>query len=80
MTAKERRHVRNLELKIEELERHFRISQSSGIDYFRSLYETRLALRQVYECLHEAISILDATMAQDPAFMKLKSQLSTSGR
>jgi hypothetical protein len=71
MTAKEKHHVRKLEIRIEELERHFNIANSAHCNVFRELFETRAALRQSYEALMEAANILGDLMANDPAFMQM---------
>ncbi len=75
MTAKEKRYVRKLEIKVEQLERHFRIAQTSGMDNFRALYDSRLAMRQAYESLMDAARTLEDCMQEDPAFMELQASI-----
>lgn len=70
MTAKEQRQVRRLEVRIEELERHLKISTKSGSDTFLDLYNTRTALRQAHEALAEAMAIIEQCIKDDPAFIQ----------
>lgn len=44
MTAKEKRYVRNLEIKVEQLEQALKRSQQTWADQFTAIYETRTAL------------------------------------
>lgn len=75
MTKKEQREFRNQALKIEELERHFAIANRVGVEYFTALYDTRLALRQVYEDVCASKQTLEVLMGDDPAFMQLKAEI-----
>jgi len=77
MTAKEQRNTRKLEIRVEELERHFKISNDSYIETFTELYQTRTAMRQAYESLMDAESVLRTLMKEDPAFMALKAEITT---
>jgi len=70
MTAKEKRYVRKLEIRIEELERHFKIANDSCTETFTSLYQTRVAMRYAYEALIEAEKVLHENMKEDPAFIQ----------
>lgn len=74
MTKKEERHVRNLEIKVEELERHLKLSQRASIENFTSAYDSRIAMRQAYEALLDAAKILEDCMREDPAFIKEQAQ------
>jgi hypothetical protein len=65
MTAKEKRYVRKLEIRIEELERHFKIANDSNIETFVTLYQTRVAMRHAYEALVEAETALHENMKDD---------------
>lgn len=72
MTKKEQREARNQALKIEELQRHFDIANRVGVEYFTSLYDTRLALRKVYEDVCNSKRTLEVLMGNDLAFMQLR--------
>lgn len=75
MTAKEKRHVRKLEIRIEELERHFKIANNSHAEVFLNLYDTRRAMREAYESLIDAARTLEDLMRNDPAFMQQKAEM-----
>lgn len=75
MTPKEKRYVRKLEIRIEELERHFRFSQDHYLETFHHLFDNRCAMREAYELIFESLTVLQQNMANDPAFMKLRSEL-----
>ena len=63
--------MRALQIRVEELERHIKISQSHYVDTFHALYETRAVLRQVYEANLEGIYAMQRLMQDDPAFMEM---------
>lgn len=68
-SAKDLRLIRKLEIRIEELERHFKISQQHYVDTFHELFETRTAMRQAYEAICEAEKVLREQLQNDPVFM-----------
>ena len=70
MTAKQKREMRRMEIRIEELERHFAIANNFGTENFVSVFNSRVAMRQAYEALLDASDILAAHMRDDPAFME----------
>jgi len=69
MTAKEKRYVRKLEIRIEELERHFKIANDAHTEIFSALYHTRTAMRIAYETILEAADSLQENIKNDPAYM-----------
>lgn len=75
MTAKEKRHVRKLEIRVEELERHFQIANSSSVETFLALFETRAAMRQAYEAVCDAERVLRELMQDDSAFMEMRAKI-----
>lgn len=75
MTKKEQRESKNQALRIEELERHFRISQTQYVDTFTALFDTRLAMRKVYEDVCNSKRTLEVLMGNDPAFMQLRAEI-----
>ena len=58
MTAKEKRYVRKLEIRIEELERHFDILNSHDKSTFMSLFEARCAVSEALETIEYAAECL----------------------
>ena len=75
MNAKEKRHVRKLEIRVEELERYLNIANSSGVETFLTLFETRAAMRQAYEAVCDAERVLRELMQDDPAFMEMRAKI-----
>lgn len=69
MTAKERRYVRNLEIKAEQLEAALSRSQETWRDQFTAIYETRTALLQAFACIEEAAVIIHNAIKEDPQYM-----------
>jgi Mg2+ and Co2+ transporter CorA len=74
MNAKERRHVRNLEIKIEQLEQALNRSQSTWRDQFHEIYESRTALFQAFAAVEEAAVIMHQAIKNDPQFMAEQNQ------
>lgn len=69
MTAKEKRHVRNLEIKIENLELALRKSQQTWVEQFDAVYHTRTALFQAFMAIEEAVVIMHDVIKNDPQYM-----------
>jgi len=69
MTAKEKRYVRNLEIKIEQLEQALRRSQETWRDQFTAIYETRTALLQAFSAIEDAAVIMHDCIKNDPQYM-----------
>lgn len=69
MTAKEKRYVRNLEIKVEQLEAALKRSQSTWMDQFTEIYETRAALLQSFAAIEEAVVIMHGCIKDDPQYM-----------
>ena len=75
MNSKEKRYVRKLEIRCEELDRHFRIANSSSAGTFLTLFETRAAMRQAYEAVCDAERVLRGLMQDDPAFVEMRAKI-----
>lgn len=69
MTAKEKRYVRKLEIKIEQLEAALKQSQEVWQDQFTTIYETRTALLQSFAAIEEAAVIMHDCIKYDPQYM-----------
>ena len=69
MTAKEKRYVRNLEIKIEQLEQALKRSQETWRDQFTAIYETRTALFQAFGAIEEAAVIMHDCIKDDPQYI-----------
>lgn len=68
MNAKEKRYVRNLEIKIEQLEWALKRSTEDWRDQFTAIYETRTALRQSFAAIEEAAVIMHDCIKDDPQY------------
>jgi len=75
MTAKEQRYVRNLEIKIEQLEAALKRSQTTWADQFTAIYETRTALLQSFAAIEEAAVIMHNCIKDDPQYLFEKKRL-----
>ena len=75
MTAKEKRYVRNLEIKVEQLEAALKRSQSTWADQFTAIYETRTALLQSFAAIEEAAVIMHNCIKDDPQYLCEKKRL-----
>lgn len=75
MTAKEQRYVRNLEIKIEELEKTLDISTKTWRDQFHAIYDSRTALLQAFAAIEEAAVIIHERIRQDPEYMAEKKRI-----
>lgn len=69
MNAKEQRYVRNLEIKIEQLEAALKRAQSTWSDQFTVIYETRTAMLQAFAAVEEAAVIMHNCIKADPQYM-----------
>lgn len=69
MTAKEKRYVRNLEIKVEQLEQALKRSQEVWRDQFTAIYETRTALLQAFGAIEEAAVIMHDCIKNDPQYI-----------
>jgi Mg2+ and Co2+ transporter CorA len=69
MTAKEQRYVRNLEIKIEQLEAALKHSQKIWHEQFTDIYETRTALLQSFAAIEEAAAIMRNCIKDDPRYI-----------
>ena len=69
MTAKEKRYVRNLEIKVEQLEQALKRSQEVWRDQFTTIYETRTALFQAFGAIEEAAVIIHNRIKDDPQYI-----------
>jgi len=69
VTAKEQRYVRNLEIKVEQLEQALKRSQTTWADQFTAIYETRTALLQSFAAIEEAAVIMHNCIKDDPQYM-----------
>lgn len=75
MTKKEQREMRKLEIRIEELERCLKTTSESWRDQVFAIADAKIAMRQAYESLFDALFTLQRHMAADPAFMQLRGEL-----
>ena len=75
MTAKEKRYVRNLEIKIEQLEQALKRSQEIWRDQFTAIYETRTALLQSFAAIEEAAVIIHNCIQSDPQYVHEKKRI-----
>lgn len=75
MTAKETRYVRNLEIKIEQLEAALTRSRETWVDQFTALYETRTALMQSFAAVEEAAVIMHGCIKDDPQYLHEKKRI-----
>lgn len=69
MTTKEKRYVRNLEIKVEQLEQALSRAQKIWKDQFSEIYESRTALYQAFGAIEEAVVIIHDCIKQDPRYM-----------
>jgi Mg2+ and Co2+ transporter CorA len=69
MTAKEKRYVRNLEIKIEQLEAALKRSRETWADQFSEIYKTRTAMFQAFGAIEEAAVIMHDCIKDDPQYM-----------
>ena len=76
MTAKEKRYVRNLEIKVEQLEQALKRSQATWADQSTAIYETRTALFQAFEAIEEAAVIMHGCIKDDPQYMAEQKRIS----
>ena len=58
-----------MEIRIEELERFFKIAHTSSTDNFIALFETRTAMKQAFAALEECSTIMYDCMKNDPEFI-----------
>jgi len=79
MTAKEQRHVRNMEIKIEQLEQALKRSQETWRDQFTAVYETKTALLQAFAAVEEAAVIMHNRIRQDPQYMAERKRIEVVG-
>jgi len=75
MNAKEQRYVRNLEIKIEQLESALKRSQTTWADQFTAIYETRTALLQSFAAIEEAAVIMHNCIKDDPQYLHEKKRI-----
>lgn len=75
MTAKERRYVRKLEIRVEELEKARERTQESWCEQFNALFETRTALLQAFAAIEGAAVIMHECIKNDPQYMAEKRQI-----
>lgn len=75
MTAKEKRYVRNLEIKVEQLEAALKRSQEVWRDQFTAIYETRTALFQAFGAIEEAAVIMHDCIKDDPQYLHEKKRI-----
>lgn len=75
MTAKEKRYVRNLEIKVEQLEQALKRSRTTWADQFTAIYETRTALLQAFGAIEEAAVIMHDCIKDDPQYMSERKRI-----
>lgn len=69
MTAKERRAMRKLEIRLEESERMLDRINQSHMEQFRSIYEDRCAMLEALELVSEAYTLIRDRIKADPQYM-----------
>jgi hypothetical protein len=75
MTAKERRAMRKLEIRLETAERMLdRISQSH-MDQFRGIYEDRCAMLEALELVSDAYQLLRDRVKNDPQYLAKRKEI-----
>lgn len=72
MTAKEKRQMRNLEIKVEQLEQALDHSRKAWAEQFQAIYDNRTAMHQAYACIMDAMQLLHEQIRDDLAFMQIK--------
>ncbi len=75
MTAKERRAMRKLEIRLETAERMLNNINKSHMDQFREIYEDRCAMLEALELVSDAYKLLRDRVKNDPQFMAKKAEI-----
>ena len=75
MTAKEKRQIRKLEIRLEESERMLNHINKSHMDQFRSIYEDRCAMLEALELVSDAYTLLLDRVKNDPQYMVKKKEI-----
>lgn len=75
MTAKERRALRKLEIRLETAERMLSRINQSHMDQFREIYEDRCAMLEALELVSDAYKLLHNRVKNDPQFMAKKAEI-----
>lgn len=75
MTDKEKRYVRNLEIKVEQLQAAVKRSQETWRDQFSAIYETKTALLQSFAAIEEAAVIMHGCVKDDPQYLHEKKRI-----
>ena len=75
MTAKERRAMRKLEIRLAEAEATIETMAKRNSEMFLALYEQKCALLEAYETITDALRIVYEPIRADPQFMAIKSEI-----
>lgn len=75
MTAKERRKMRKLEIRLEESEKMLDRINQSHIDQFRTIYEDRCAMLEAMELVSEAYGLIKWRVKFDPQYQAKKDEI-----
>ena len=75
MTAKERRQMRKLEIRLEESERMLDRINQSHMDQFREIYEDRCAMLEALELVSDAYKLLHSRVKNDPQYQAKKAEI-----
>ena len=75
MTAKERRQMRKLEIRLEESERMLDWINQSHMDQFRTIYEDRCAMLEALELVSEVYGLIQGRVKDDPQYQAKKAEI-----
>lgn len=75
MTAKERRALRKLEIRLETAERMLSRINQSHMDQFREIYEDRCAMLEALELVSEAYGLIQGRVKFDPQYQAKKAEI-----
>lgn len=75
MTAKERRQMRKLEIRLEESERMLDLINHSHMDQFRTIYEDRCVMLEALELVSEAYGLIQGRVKFDPQYQAKKAEI-----
>ncbi|HBJ74663.1 MAG TPA: hypothetical protein DDY86_03900 [Syntrophaceae bacterium] len=75
MTAKERRQMRKLEIRLEESEKMLDRINQSHMDQFRTIYEDRCAMLEAMELVSEAYGLIRGRVKGDPQYQAKKAEI-----
>ena len=75
MTAKERRQMRKLEIRLEESERMLKHISEMQADQFITIYEDHCAMLEAQELMSEAWDLIHSRTKNDPQYMVKKKEI-----